>query len=651
MDNLSESNPVIQFIKSQGWGYKQGTYPNIILDKCPYCSKEAHCYLEVHPVNSDKSSRSGLHICQKCGVSGNFHSLKQHLGIQSEPQGSVSTKDWSSGDRKVDPLPNVDSCHEALLANDNALDYLCNIRGLSLDIIKKQKIGVTEGVYFKGVGTVDSLVYPYLVNNQQVWCHYRTLPNAADLKSIPKSFASPTGWESTLYNGEVLKEGLKEVIITEGEMNVISALDHGIENICGVPGANSKKAEWISKLDAVEKIYICYDVEESKVGEKAAQAIASRIGIEKCYRITLPSFKTYMSGEEREGKDLCEWFKDGGGTKESFDKLKEDAQLFDVDGVKSSKDAMSEFIDDLNGKGAGYKYSWPLLNNLVAFDDGDLITVLAPEKCGKTSMCLNLLEFLVDTYGEDGIFINLEMTRSKMVRKWVSHKAGYPDNIPKTPEDEKNLTEGFINAAHVVSKSVANREGTLYFCYPKYKTVDDIYKLIIDCIRRYGVKFIVLDNLHRLSDTTLGNKGRTQHLSEISKMLSQVTKDYGVLFILILQPHRVGEGRIVGTDNVDGASQVSKDCDVMLVLNRIKKDEISKDMLEKGSLIETEGTFKPEMIITAGLSRYSAGGTTTVYFDGSTSTVKPLTSGKISSMLSGVSLASSMAGAMDTVEM
>ena len=628
-----EGSAALQFVISRGWEWKQGTHPNIILENCPYCNKDQHCYMEIHGASEpDQASRDGLHLCQRCGKSGNLYALKKHLGIVIE--GVSSQKDWAAGSKKVDELPDVEACHQALMQDDNALEYLVNVRGFSLDIVQKQKLGVKDGVYFKETGKIRALVYPYLVNGNCVWAHYRSLPDASNLGKVPKAFSSPTGWDSTLYNGEVLKAGLKDIVLVEGEANVIAALDKGITDICGVPGANVKKAEWIDTLDTIglEKIYVLYD--KDKVGQKAAQTLASRIGIERCYKIVLPDFQVVTDdGISRKGKDLNEWFVNGGGTLEAFEELKEGAALFDVDGVSSTGDAIDEFTEELDSKGAGQKYVWPLVGNIVQFDEGDVIDILAPEKIGKTTIGLNLLEYMVDTYHEDGIIICTEMTRAKLARKWVCHKAQIADNLPKNKDEAEVLAWQFKQAIPQVKELAANREGNLYFCYPKYKSMDDIYKLIIDCIRRYGVKWIMVDNLQRLCDTTIGSRNRTQWLSEISKNLSQIGKDYGVQMVRILQPHRiVADKQLTTSDNVDGASQIGKDCDCMLIANRNRIGEIDKETFKKGGLIQSDCTFGNEMLLTCGLSRYSAGGSISVYFNGATSTISPLHEGKYKEM-------------------
>jgi hypothetical protein len=472
------------------------------------------------------------------------------------------------------------------------------------------------------------------VNGNTVWVHYRTLPDPKDLAKVPKDFASPKGWNSTLYNIGELKEGLKDICLVEGEMNCISAMDKGITNIFGVPGANIKKAEWIERFDNLnlEKVYILYD--NDKVGLRAAQVLASRIGIEKCWKITLPHFMvTTEAGVVRKGKDLNEWFLHG-GTAELFEQLKQEAVLFDVDGVSSAVDAIDEFTEELDNKGAGQKYIWPLVSELVQFDEGDCIDILGSEKVGKTTFGMNLVEYMVSEYGDDGLILCAEMTRAKIARKWVSHKAQIADNLPKTPEEAAQLTELFKKAIPEVKNIAANREGNLYLCYPKYDSMDDIYKLIIDCIRRYGVKWVMVDNLQRLCDMTKGSRNRTEWLSEISKRLSQIAKDYNIQMVRILQPHRVKEDSLTTSSSVDGASQVAKDCDTMLVMNRNRIGGVNKQTFESGALVNSNCTFGPETLITCALSRYSAGGETTVWCDGATSTFSKLNEGKVKSMLS-----------------
>lgn len=615
-----------QFIQSQGWSWKPNSDIRIELEKCPYCNKDGwgHFYCELHNPSDEKANKDGLHSCHRCGRSGNLYTLREHLGVAIP--GVQSRSDWAGTEKKIESMPDIKAMHTALMEDGNALDYLENGRGFSRDIITKQKLGLSTR-YFRDTGEVRAIVYPYLVGGNCIFVHFRTLPTMPlSENKVPKSFSSLTGWDAPLYNGQVLVGSIKEVVFVEGEANVIAALDHGFNNICGVPGANFKKADWINTIDnlGLEKIYICYD--KDKVGQKAAQTLASRIGIEKCWKIQLPDFLvTGEDGEQKPGKDLNEWFVYGGGTVDKLEDLKREATLFDVDGVQPATNAVDEFEDQLNGKEGlepKYRSPWASLNKYIGWNEGDIIDITAPAKIGKTTFALQLLEYMADTYGEDGVFINLDMNTISMARKWIAHVAQVQDNVPQTPEEARALKESFLTGIKYAKSKVANREGNLYFCYPIYEKEDDIYKLIRDIIRRYGVKWIAFDNLQRFCDTTVGSKNRTQHLSQISKMLAKIGKDYNVQVVRLVQPHQIKPGQMVQAEDSDGSSQIVKDCDSSLTIHRTRLGVMSADDFTNMGYVDTNENFDPKSLITIGLSRYSGGGRVTLWMDGPTSTFK-----------------------------
>jgi replicative DNA helicase len=972
----------LQLVQSRGWKYDISDSIRIRLNDCPFCGQHSHAafVMEIHGTASEQRGRDGLFICHRCGKQGNLRDLQEHLGIAIT---NAVVAGVGNAGKKVDDIIDFEAAHQALLEDEGAMDYLVNGRGFSREIIERQKLGLVTDKWFRDAGTCRAIVYPYLINGNCIWWHYRTLPTMPLSKNkVPKDFSSPTGWEATLYNNGVVRDGVKELNFVEGEANTIAMLDHGIEDVCGVPGAHFKKADWITSLDKIEsleKIYLCYD--KDRAGQRAAEELASRIGVEKCWKVILPDFAFVdpETGEDKKGKDLNEWFVHGGGTPEAFQKLKEEATQFDVAGVASAKDAVQELQEIILGRGvtARYKSPWGSLNKLVGFDEGDVVDIVAPEKVGKggrvttpvllpngtwkqmgqlkvgdeiasvdgqpnfvtgvfprgrmemfkvtfwdgrstdttadhlwkiagatpwerkewrvyttdaianeycytgsrrrqqvyvplvsgdfgndeslpidpwllgallgdgsmtggtitfssndehivnkvrttvkqygcevkfidrcsyringsaslrnhleklgvyghkaeskfipkiylaaskhsrwellrglmdtdgtagnrqgtpsyctiskqladdvvylvrslggiarvsapqkkhftykgeyrtgqpayiivvrvpdpaqvfslprklsrikprihqarltiksiepagsddavcisvshpsklyitddyivthnTTFGLNLLEHVVNAYGDDGIIICLEMTKDKLARKWVCHVTGLADNIPQTEEEAGQLKQLFLKAIPIALNKAANRPGNLYFCYPRYTTVEDIYNLIRDCHRRYGIKWVMIDNLQRLCDSTPHNRiSRTEHLSQISKKLSQLAKDFNLQMVRILQPHRIKDGQMVTTDDVDGASQIAKDCDCMITLHRNRVGELSANDFESMGYIESNSAFDEKMLVTVGLSRYSAGGYVTLQYDGARSTVTEFDVAKIAAI-------------------
>jgi replicative DNA helicase/5S rRNA maturation endonuclease (ribonuclease M5) len=614
-------SPALLFVVSQGWEWREASNDQIAVEKCPFCGKGEYKFM-MAVMNPDIGTRDGLYMCfhGKCSKTGNLRTLKEHLGI-SIP-GVESRNEWAGKtDRKVDPLPNAEECHAALVSDAEAMDYLLNVRGFTKEVIEKQKLGLKEKVYFREAGSVNALVIPYLVNGNVVFAKYRTLPPS------PKDFVSPTGWEAPLYNGEILVEGLHEVVFVEGEADCLSCMSNGIANVVGVPGAGVKKAAWIETLDRIapEKIFILYD--SDRAGQKGAQEIASRIGVEKCLKITLPLGV----------KDINEFFVKG-GTLEQFEELKRNAQLFDITGVTSSGDALQQLEDELNGKvdlAPKYVTQWPSLNQLVGFEDGDVIDILAPEKVGKTTLGLNLIDHMCAAYGEDGLIVCLEMTQARLARKWVAMLTSFEDTLtkPGSPESAAKLIE--LKAACAVAKDVQKARGAdLYFAYPQnVKVPEDVYKLIKDCIRRYDVKWVLLDNVQLLCDNTLENKGhRTVHLSQISKSLAKIAKDYKRKMIRILQPRQIEDGQLVQSRHTDGSSQIAKDCDCLITMWRSQTGTTKKSEWESGRGEENNVSFDPKVKITVALSRYSSGGSCSLHFDGARSQVKEYDNNQRSNM-------------------
>ena len=599
-----ENSVALRYVISKGWSWEEASGDQIKIQNCPYCSNSnSKFYMACS--SPESGSRDGLNFCHACQQTGNLRHLQEHCGDRIK--GVDSRADWAGGKAKIlTELPDVEACCAALLSDAETLDYLMNVRKFSMDIIKKQKLGVKEKHFFHKAGETKAIVTPYLSSEGNVtWVKYRTVPPHV------KDFSSPHG-EAGLYNAGALNEDCKEIILCEGENDCISLLDHGITDVCGVPGANVKKASWIEALDRIDpKVYILFDTDGP--GNKGAQELASRIGLERCLKIRLP----------KEVKDIGEWFAKG-GTAEEFQRLKDEAVLFNVSGVVSSGDALQDLEDKLEGKtelAPTYTFPWPALNKLIGMETGDVLDIVGEAKRGKTSVALVILDHMVKTYNEPGLLCCLDMTPDRLAKKWISLVTGFADDltIPGTPEAAAKLVE-LKECIVKAREEQRSREADLYFCYPPLVTSpEDVYKLLRDCIRRYGVRWIVLDNIQRLCDATLKNQNmRTIHLSQISKELTKIAKDHKIQMIRIVQPKKIAAASIVTTGDVDGSSQLEKDNDAMILLHRQATGPTTKSAYaeEEEDGVESNESFSDNMRVTVGLSRYSSGGHCFLRFDG-----------------------------------
>src|ERR1035437_6177637 len=84
-------------------------------------------------------------------------------------------------------------------------------------------------------------------------------------------------------------------------------------------------------------------------------------------------------------------------------------------------------------------------------------------------------------------------------------------------------------------------------------------------------------------------------LSQISKGFAKLAKDYRIKLIRILQPKRIERGATISTNDVDGSSQVAKDCDGMITLWRAVVGEQKKSEWEtqQQGFVESGMSFEP----------------------------------------------------------
>lgn len=608
----ASSSKALQYIESKGWVYTEAG-DQVILDRCPYCGKDKHFYVAV------EGKRDGLHECKKCQQSGNLFQLMKSQGDRDPNM--QSQKDWAGSSDKTENLPNVEACHERLIADENAMDYLTTVRGFSPETIIRQKLGLVHDRYFRDLSKEASAIFiPFLKDGRAVFAKYRSFPPDA------KAFSSPAGWDAPLYNEAVITEDMQDIVFVEGEYDALSCLSNGVENVVGVPGANLKKTLWVDLVKHVPKRYILYD--NDKAGEKGAQDLAERLGLDTCFRMVIPPF-TYEDeeGNEKQGKDINDWFKHGGGDLEKFELLKKAARKFDVKGVVSVGQSLDDFEAELEGKTKlepKYIPSWePLRWKVGGWEDGDVADILAPAKVGKTTFALALMDDLISTYGEPGIFICGEMTPARLARKWLSKVTLTDDSAPKNDQEAIEKLARMKAAIPLAKEIIRSRDADLYFSNPVIKELDELYELMYNARRRYGVKFMGVDNLQLFCDRTLRNPAfRTIHLSQLSKGLTGISKELGLVLFRILQPKKIEGTKVASSYDTDGASQVDKDCDTHMTLYRSRKGGMDgKDFDAMGNFVDDDAAFEPEMIVDVGLSRYSSGGRCTLLLNGATSSI------------------------------
>jgi hypothetical protein len=601
---MSEPTRAEQYVASKNWPYSISG--NQLVLKCPYCGGDKFY------INKD----TFLWDCKKgsCGKSGNEKQLLTDMGDFIP---GVMTQ---AGPAKREAIPNIEQCHQWLLENDAWMNWLNDERGWSEATVRKMKLGLSTHYVREVDATVPCLMYPYFAGTICNFVKFRTLP------PTKKGFAAIQGWDSQLYNQNSVKKGMDYLVLTEGERDCCSLLELGEENAAGVPGASNRKAVWDHLLDLPKKIYLVFDNDEA--GQTGAASFAKRFGIEKFYNVVVP--EETMSepiGDRTTTKDLSEWILQG-HTLEDFQSLLKTAKAYDIDGVSTMEASLEDVITEMrrtDGKLFTYDTPWPSLNRCMGgANDGHLVIIQAPKKTGKTTVALNWADYLVEHNGVVGFFECFEMPALDLARKWASFITK-TDDTPDA-EGKSALSETAIRAAQEIARG---RDAELLFgYYPQIKKLDEEFDRLRAVVRRYGVKFIVLDNLQLFVKLIHNyNMGpRHEMISKVTGMLKMLSMELNILIILLTQSKRLDEDVVADAESLDGSGAPGADCDIMMVMNRTKVANIKKlsDLASMGN-VQTSENFAPELYIKTDLTRRSPGGWATLYLEGGMSWVRERT--------------------------
>lgn len=577
------------YIESKGWSYKQSGVDQAAIENCPCCNADGYKFY----MNIGGGAKDGLFDCKKCGEKGSLFQLQSKLGDKIENVTSLREVQI----KQPPPLPDVMALSNRLRTDEDfadALDYLVAERGYTMPVIEAMKLGAQK------MNGKTYISIPHFTKGVLTYVKFR---NIAPTDKNDR-FISSEGREAGLYNRDVIRPEMDFLILVEGEGDVLAAKSAGMSYVVGIPGANMKKASWLTLLDEAKprQLYLLYD--NDKVGQKAAKEMAKRID-QNIRNIVLPPF-TRRDGEP--GKDLNEWFR-AGNTVKDLEKLMQEARMFDVDGVQNLADVGQELIEDIENHGS-QRYEldtpWPSLTKIMGgFNYGEVVGIIAEGKVGKTTLCLNWLDYYV-AKGIPSFMLCLEMLPKALVRKWISYKTQTDDTLMK----KEHVVQGLE-----IAKSMP---ADLLFGYTKADP-DTVFDMIRLAVRRYGIKVVAFDNLQFLVRSLAHT---AQETANMSKRFKELAMELNILILLVVQPNRVREGEIVSARNANGSSAIEKDVDAMLALHRNRVGQIKAG--DFNGFLEAEANFEPQLLCRADLTRYASGGVCTLWMQGEVSTVREL---------------------------
>lgn len=228
---------------------------------CPYCSPERKKQNLKDMTLTRKDDGAVIYHCHHCYENG-------ILPPRKEPKLSV-----------VQPIKQA----TAHLTNTH-YDWLMS-RGISKATADKLGLTSAEKFFHKTKKITQAIAFPYYRGGMLVATKYRSIE--------VKDFTQDMGGAHDFFNIDNVVAG-EPIIIVEGEMDVLSAVEAGLNNVVSVPsGAPQKLTEakgdekrfaFIQNAKSIldKAPYVVIATDQDQAGQVLAEELARRIGKDKC---------------------------------------------------------------------------------------------------------------------------------------------------------------------------------------------------------------------------------------------------------------------------------------------------------------------------------------------------------------------------------
>lgn len=467
---------------------------------------------------------------------------------------------YSFGEQDVKTKRNYRYPHEEPM-NDkkNIIEYLGK-RGISKRVI--EYLDIREDSRGNGVFNF------YDTNDVLTMVKYRPSHTVTKESKQPKTWCQSGADTSPLLFNMNRVNTSKPLLVCEGEVDCASAIEAGYLNTVSVPlGAGN--LHWIEEnwdwLDEFESIIIWSDNDEA--GEKMRKDCIYRLGTWRTKYIVTPNYFEREDGRQIPVKDVNDCLQVGG--KEFVLKLISGAKDVPVKSVVDYSEIEELDISDMEGVTTGIK---PLDHELLKIFFGTLTVLSGRPGSGKTSIIDQTIAMTIDN--GNPVFLYSKEMPERMSANWMNTIIAGRRNM-----EERTTRDG--RKYYVVPQKVQKKmqsfynEKLLIYRDDEPNDVDSVLKSAEECVRKFGCKLIVLDNLMMI-DLNCSESDRNTAQTNLINSLIKFAAKFNVAVVLIAHPRKTQDTNsdiemydISGTSNIINLAMRS------IGLRRVSKKEKS----------------------------------------------------------------------------
>jgi len=449
---------------------------------CPFCLPDRRKKNVKDMTLTNKSDGAVVYHCHHCQANGSVQPKSRGIPLSAVPNPSILSS----------------------ALTQQHYDYLFT-RGISKETADKSKLFSARKWFGKLNKETEAIGFPYYRGGSLVAAKYRSIEG--------KDFTQEMGGAHDFFGIENVVKG-EPIIIVEGEMDYLTGVEVGLNNVLSVPsGAPVKVADgkvlpsedkkfafvWNARevLDAAP--YVVLATDQDTAGQALAEELARRIGKDKC---RLAKF---------DKKDLNEIHTNDPSRLE-INEVIQNAQPYPISGL-SDPEIYRENINDLfkQGTGKGESTGYPSLDEIYTVASGQLSVVTGYPSSGKSNFVDQIMVNLAQKSDWKFAICSFENQPEIHITRLMEiyMRKRFFDGRDRMAEQEKEQAFKWVQEHFLFIDSNGEEPSTL----------DSILDRARAAVKRMGIRGMVIDPYNYIDM----DKSSTE-TEAISNMLTRVRK-------------------------------------------------------------------------------------------------------------------------------
>lgn len=447
---------------------------------------------------------------------------------------------------------------------DSLMSYFTQ-RHISAAVVERMGIHKTKHWFPQTKSETEAIAFPY------EW--------AGELRNVKyrganKIFVQEKDPEPVLYNADCIMAG-EDLLITEGEIDVLSFLEAGVERVVSLPnGAPQTDSEpsdrryeplgthWDALME-VKRFLIATDMDEK--GNFLANELARRLGKDRCWRIKMPTTGDVQIKDANECLVQC--------GPQTLRECVEMAEPWPIDGLHDAEEFAVEVMDLYEGKGPQPKSTgFDEIDKAFKYYPGQFIALTGVPNHGKSRWLDQVAVQTARLRSEKWAFFSPETGEANHLADLCEIWAGAPffdGPNHRMSADDVNIALRWMNDHIYLLGAIEHTP-----------SIDWLLERARAAVLRYGVSHLVLDPYNEIEAGRPDNLTETEFVSQLISKCKRFAKHHGCTVWMVIHPTKLkpgdeGKDPVPSLYDLAGSAHWRNKADAGLVVYRDYEKDIS----------------------------------------------------------------------------